>query len=111
MKTLHPEYTEKVAFYVVGSGPTQTVERLEKDRQQQGYPWPVAEIAGSGLQDLRVFSQSTKIAIDGDGVITYRDSFGQGNVDKWQGALEDLASSLPDRRPATISGGYREMGE
>ena len=94
MMTLHPDYTETIAFYVVGSGPNQTVERLEEDRRNQGYPWPVAEIAGSGLRDLRVLSQSTKIAIDGDGVITYRDSFGQGNVDKWQAVLEDLASPL-----------------
>ena len=95
MTTLHPDYTEKIAFYVVGSGPTQTVEQLEEDRQKEGYPWPVAEIAGSGLRDLRVLSQSTKIAIDGAGVITYRDSYGQGNVDIWQGVLEDLVSRRP----------------
>ena len=95
MKSLHPEYTEKVAFYLVGSGPTQTVEVLEENRQQQGYPWPVAELAGSGLRDLKVLLQSTKIAIDADGVITYRDSYGQGNIDTWRGVLEDLTSQAP----------------
>jgi hypothetical protein len=66
---------------------------MEKDRKKQGYPWPVAKITGSGIRDLKVFLQSTKIAIDGNGVITYRDGFSQGNLDKWQKALEDLAIS------------------
>ena len=53
----------------------------------------MAKLTGSGLQDLRVLMQSTKIAIDSNGVITSRDGFGQGNVDKWQKVLENLASN------------------
>jgi hypothetical protein len=37
--------------------------------------------------------QSTKIAIDGNGVITYRDGFGRGDLDKWRKALEHLAGN------------------
>ena len=93
MATLDPKYTKEIAVYIVSQDPTESIELLEKDRQKQGYPWPVAEIVGSGLRDLNVFLQSTKIAIDGSGVITYRDGFGKGNLDKWQKALEDLANS------------------
>ena len=96
MATLDSKYTEDVAFYLVGSDPTQTVQLLERNRQKQDYPWPVAELTGSGLRDLRVLQQSTKIAIDGYGVITYRDGYGQGDLDKWRNALEDLAA---DRNP------------
>ena len=77
----------------MGSDPTQTVELLEKDRQKQGYPWPVAGISSSGLRELRVLQQSTKIAIDGNGVITYRDGFDQGDLDKWRNALEHLSGN------------------
>ena len=93
MATLDLKHTENIAFYIVGSDPTQTVELLERDRQKQGYPWPMAGISSSGLRDLRVLQQSTKIAIDGNGVITYRDGFGQGDLDKWRNALEDLANN------------------
>ena len=97
MATLDPKYTRDIDFYIVGQDPTENIESLEKDRKKQGYPWPVAKITGSGLRDLKVFLQSTKIAIDGNGVITYRDGFGQGNLDKWQKALEDLAISRDQR--------------
>ncbi len=77
----------------MGSDPTQTVDLLEKDRQKQGYPWPVAGIGSSGLRDLHVLLQSTKIAIDGNGVITYRDGLGRGDLDKWRKALEHLTGN------------------
>ena len=93
MATLDPKYTKDIAFYIVGHGPTQTVELLEMDRQKQGYPWPVAELTGTGIRDLEVLLQSTKIAIDSSGVITYRDGFGQGDLDKWQNAMEALATN------------------
>ena len=88
-----PKYTENIALYLVGSDPSQTVDLLEKDRQKQGYPWPVAGIGSSGLRNLHVLQQSTKIAIDGDGVITYRDGYGRGDLDKWRNALEDLTAN------------------
>jgi hypothetical protein len=91
LATLDPKYTEDVAFYIVGYDPSQNVELLERDRHKRGYPWPVAEMTGSGLRDLRVLLQSTKIAIDSNGVITYRDVYGQGSLDTWQRVLEDLA--------------------
>jgi hypothetical protein len=97
LATLDPKYTRDIAFYIVGQDPTENIESLEMDRKKQGYPWPVAKITGSGLRDLKVFLQSTKIAINGNGVITYRDGFGQGNLDKWQKALEALAISLDQK--------------
>ena len=66
---------------------------LEKDRENEGYPGPVAEIAGNGLRDLEVVAQSTKIALDANGIITYRDSFGQGNIETWGQVLADLGST------------------
>jgi hypothetical protein len=40
-----------------------------------------------------VLQQSTKIAIDGNGVITYRDGFGRGDLNKWRNTLEDLTAN------------------
>ena len=83
---------ENVNFYIVGSDPSQTLDSLEANRQSEGYPGAVAEIAGNGLRDLKIIKQSTKIALDGNGVITYRDSFGQGNIGIWSQVLTGLAS-------------------
>ena len=44
----------------MASNPAETVDTLEQDRQRNGYPWPVAELTGSGLKDFNV-RQSTKI--------------------------------------------------
>ena len=93
IKGLDPKFTDNVNFYIVGSSPGQTVDVLEKDRENEGYPWPVAEIAGNGLRDLEVVAQSTKIALDANGIITYRDSFGQGNIETWGQVLADLGST------------------
>lgn len=83
---------ENVSFYIVGSSSSQTLDSLEADRQAEGYPGVVAEIEGNGLRDLKILQQSTKIALDGNGVITYRDSFGRGDIGTWSRVLTELAS-------------------
>ena len=76
----------------MASNPAETLQVLEQDRQKNGYPWPVAELTGSGLRDFKVVSQSTKIAVDSSGVITYREGFGGGDLKKWQSVFESLAA-------------------
>ena len=71
----------------------ETVETLEQDRQRNGYPWPVAELTDSGLRDFKVVRQSTKIAIDPEGIITYRAGFNKGGLKEWQSVFESLAAS------------------
>ena len=76
----------------MAASPAETLEILEQDRQKNGYPWPVAELTGTGLRDFKVVSQSTKIALDASGVITYREGFGGGDLEKWQSVFESLAA-------------------
>ena len=91
MKDLYPEFQDKVAFYGVGTAPWETIEDLDKDRIASGYPWPVSLPVGKVLADFRVLSQSTKVAIDPNGVIVYRDSKGRGDVEKWREVFQQLA--------------------
>ena len=67
LKEIYPDYSEAVAFYVVGTDPTESLGRLEKYRKEEGYPWPVAEPVGRMLADFRILRQSTKIAFDSRG--------------------------------------------
>lgn len=90
MKDLWPEYADRVDFYAIGQSLFESLERLESYAQKEGYPWPVAEIDPKILKDLKVLQQSTKIALDHQGVITYRDGYADGGVDKWRQVFEDL---------------------
>ena len=76
----------------MAASPAETLEILEQDRQKNGYPWPVAELTGTGLRDFKVVSQSTKIALDSSGVITYREGFRGGDLKEWQSVFESLAA-------------------
>lgn len=93
MKEVYPDFTNRVAFYAVGSDPGESLERLERYRQDQGYPWPVATGEGDILRDLDVLVQSTKIAFDANGVITYRDGYGRGDPEEWRRVFQELATS------------------
>ena len=77
----------------MASSPAETLEILEQDRQNNGYPWPVAELTGSGLKDFKVVNQSTKIALNTSGVITYREGFRGGDLNKWRDVFASLAAS------------------
>ena len=91
LKEIYPDYSKAVAFYAVGTDPTESLQRLEEDRKEEGYPWPVAEPVGRMLADFRILRQSTKIAFDSRGSITFREGYGTGDEGTWRRVFEDLA--------------------
>ena len=50
----------------------------------------MAEIDPRILKELKVLQQSTKIALDHQGVITYRAGYANGGADKWRQVFTDL---------------------
>ena len=66
---------------------------LEAYREREGHPWLVAEPTGTMLRDLKVLVQSTKVALDSQEVIIYRDGYGRGGEDTWRQVFQELASS------------------
>jgi len=93
LKAIQTEYAEKVAFYIVGSDPGESLATWESYREKQGFPWAVGIAQGTTLRDLNVQVQSTKLAFDSRGVIIYRDGYAQGNADKWRQVFQELAAS------------------
>ena len=87
---MYPEFKDSVDFYAIGQSPIESLEKLESDRVKEGYPWPVASIDFGVLKNLRVIRQSTKIAIDDSGVITYRAGYGSGGPSEWRQVFVDL---------------------
>ena len=90
MKDVYPEFANRVDFYAIGQSPFESIEVLESDRIKEGYPWPVAEIESDVLKELLVFQQSTKIAVDHQGIITYRAGYADGGPDAWRKAFAEL---------------------
>lgn len=77
----------------MAADPLEGVSALDEQRRKQGYPWLVAEPVGGMLRDMEALVQSTKIAIDSNGVIVYRDGYGRGGEDVWRGVFGELAES------------------
>ena len=93
MKDVYPEFADSVDFYAVGQDPSESLGQMERYRDEQGYPWPVAETDTSTLRKLRVLQTSTKLAVDNRGIISYRAGHGGGNPEKWRSVFRQLLSS------------------
>ena len=93
MKQVYPDYAEQVEFFAVGVDPTESLKDLEEYAEREGYPWRVAEAGPGMLRALRIFQQSTKIAVDASGAIIYRDGYGRGDPDTWHQVFRKLAES------------------
>ena len=46
---------------------------------------------GDMLRKFNIQVQSSKVAVDGDGVIVYRDGYAQGSDETWRSVFEELA--------------------
>ena len=96
MKQVYPEFAEQVDFYAIGTftKAVEDLDKLESYRERNEFPWPVANPVNErqALADLNVASQSTKIAFDARGVITYRDGFGGGDAEVWREVFANLVS-------------------
>ena len=47
---------------------------------------------GDTLKNLKIRQQSVKLAFDRQGIIVYRDGYGQGNAETWRTIMRKLAS-------------------
>ena len=89
LKEVYPEFTDDIVFISVGVDPTETMSELVKYKERHSHPWTVAKPLGQMIADLKVTSQSTKIAFNSAGVITYRDGYGKGNREIWAKWMEN----------------------
>ena len=89
LKEVYPEFTDDIVFISVGGDPTETMSELVKYKERHSHPWTVAKPLGQMIADLKVTSQSTKIAFNSAGVITYRDGYGKGNREVWAKWMEN----------------------
>ena len=65
---------------------------LIRYKEEEEQPWPVAVAPPGMVPAYRVINQSTKVAIGGDGIITFRSGYGALPVATWAEVLEELAT-------------------
>ena len=82
-----------MAFYAVGTDPFEGLDKLAEYKEHQGYTWPVSTAPVGMLPDYNITVQSTKVAIDSDGIITFREGYGVKSSDIWRQLLESLSKS------------------
>ena len=86
-------YNDEVAFYIVGTDPSENLETLEADRERHGLPWTTAYADEGMLETLQIYTQASKMAISSDGIITHRYGFGKGEFDSWADLFEDISAN------------------
>lgn len=84
------DYNDTVAFYLVSSEP---VDRLTMDKERNGYPWTVAHIGRAVWEDLNIFTQGSKVALSGEGVILHRYGYGRGDFASWNALFDDISAN------------------
>ena len=86
-------YNDEIAFYIVGTDPSESLETLEADRERNNLPWQVAYADEDMLDTLRIYTQASKIALNGDGTITHRYGIGKGDYESWGDLFDDIIAN------------------
>jgi hypothetical protein len=94
MKGIQPQFASELTFVAVDIG-YGDLKELHAFAQEEGYPWLVGVADRKILQAFDVKVQSTKIAIDADGVIVYRAGYGKGTSEEWISVFEKLSAVKP----------------
>ena len=77
----------------VGFDLTEDYQELEVFRVANGHPWVAAEGNREMTLDFGVRVQSTKVGITTDGVVVYREGYGNKSGEVWHQVLRDLAQA------------------
>ena len=82
-----------MAFYAIGIDPFERLDKLVQYKKAQDYIWPVSMAPDGMLPDYNITVQSTKVAIDGEGIITFREGYGRKSDDIWRQLFQRLSQS------------------
>jgi peroxiredoxin len=91
LKTVYPDYQAAVAFLAIDVDPSEDADLVDRYKQQQEYPWPMALYDPFVVSDYKIIAQASKVAINAEGVIVFRSGYGSLRADRWRDVL-DLAT-------------------
>ena len=88
---VYPPFKDQVDFYAVAFN--ESLSELQAYQNDSNHAGTVARAAGNMIRNFRVTQQSTKVAIDANGVIIYRIGFGGGSAAEWTNVFQELVNS------------------
>ena len=91
LKKLYLQYGDAVAVLAIDTDPTESPERIRRFREENDYPWPMVAADLETIVTYRVLVQSTKVAVDRQGIIRFREGYGTKSESWWEQVLSDLA--------------------
>ena len=93
LKDVYPDYEGRVAILGIDWDPGESEGRIRQYAEGRGYPWDMAAHVGDVLIDYGIFQQAAAVAINGDGVITYRKGYFGGSLSErdWREVLDEVA--------------------
>ncbi len=91
LKDIYPQYRDRVAFYALGISPFENEEDLDAFNRSQGFPWPTAAASAEMVNDFHIAIRSTKVAIDRNGVIVFREGYGIVSDQTWHRVFQELS--------------------
>ena len=91
LKELYPAYAGRVVLLVIGIDPTETAETLRANREREGYPWLVAASHPEVATAYGILTRATKVAVDRQGTIVFREGYGVQPRERWERLLRELA--------------------
>ena len=93
LSQIYPEFSESVSLIVVGFGPSQTISTLREYQAENDSLAVFAEGPNTVLESFSVTTRSTKIGLNRDGVVVFREGYGMADADTWRSRLRSIASS------------------
>ena len=77
-------------FIAVNIDHSLDLAKLHAFSTERNYPWAVGQADIKMLRAFGITVQSTKIAINTDGVIVYRAGYGEGTSQEWASVLGNM---------------------
>ena len=77
----------------MGWEPGAELSDLVSFKNKHGHPWPVALTTPTLFKQYNVVQHSTKVAIDRDGVIAFREGYGVKGQDTWVRLFQELSQA------------------
>ena len=75
----------------VEQDPTEGASKIREFAGKNGYMWEMAVFDADIVLEYRILQQSSKVAINANGVITYRGGYGSLSPTKWREVLDEVA--------------------
>lgn len=93
LKGVYPEYSDRVAFLAVSTYSLDDAEMIRSFKESEGFTWAMALPDPDMLRAYNIVTQASKVAVDGNGVITFRTGYGNESEETWRRILESLTAS------------------